>query len=43
VTRRRADQRDPAEFDRVSGDPVALEREAALVARRPKQLILRVD
>jgi trehalose 6-phosphate synthase len=34
---------DPAEFDRVSGDPAVLEREAALAARRPRQLILRVD
>jgi len=34
---------DPAEFDRLSGDPAVLEREAGLVARRPEQLVLRVD
>ena len=34
---------DPAEFDRLRADPVVLEREAALVARRPEQLVLRVD
>ena len=34
---------DPAEFDRLRGDPAVLEREAALVARRPEQLVLRVD
>ena len=34
---------DPAEFDRLREDPAVLEREAALVARRPKQLVLRVD
>jgi trehalose 6-phosphate synthase len=34
---------DPAEFDRLRDDPVVLEREAALVARRPEQLVLRVD
>ena len=34
---------DPAEFDRLREDPVVLEREAALVARRPEQLVLRVD
>ena len=34
---------DPAEFDRLSEDPAVLEREAALVARRPEQLVLRVD
>jgi trehalose 6-phosphate synthase len=34
---------DPAEFDRLSDDPAVLEREAALVARRPEQLVLRVD
>src|SRR5262245_58845522 len=34
---------DPSEFDRLGGDPGVLEREAALVARRPAQLVLRVD
>src|SRR5262249_32308166 len=34
---------DPAEFDRLREDPAVLEREAALVARRPEQLVLRVD
>ena len=34
---------DPAEFDRLRSDPGVLEREAALVARRPEQLVLRVD
>jgi trehalose 6-phosphate synthase len=34
---------DPAEFDRLRGDPGVLEREAGLVARRPEQLVLRVD
>ncbi len=34
---------DPGEFGRLSEDPSVLEREAALVARRPEQLILRVD
>jgi trehalose 6-phosphate synthase len=34
---------DPAEFDRLRGDPAVLEREAALVARRTEQLVLRVD
>jgi trehalose 6-phosphate synthase len=34
---------DPAEFDRLGADPAVLEREAALVARRPEQLVLRVD
>ena len=34
---------DAAEFDRLRGDPEVLEREAALVARRPEQLVLRVD
>ena len=34
---------DPAEFDRLGVDPAVLEREAALVARRPEQLVLRVD
>jgi len=34
---------DPAEFDRLRDDPAVLEREAALVARRPEQLVLRVD
>ena len=34
---------DAAEFDRLSTDPGVLEREAALVARRPEQLVLRVD
>jgi trehalose 6-phosphate synthase len=34
---------DPADFDRLREDPVVLEREAALVARRPEQLVLRVD
>jgi trehalose 6-phosphate synthase len=34
---------DPAEFDRLGDDPGVLEREAALVARRPEQLVLRVD
>jgi trehalose 6-phosphate synthase len=34
---------DPAEFDRLRDDPGVLEREAALEARRPEQLVLRVD
>jgi trehalose 6-phosphate synthase len=34
---------DPPEFDRLRDDPVVLEREAALVARRPERLVLRVD
>jgi trehalose 6-phosphate synthase len=34
---------DPGEFDRLARDPAVLEREAALVARRPEQLVLRVD
>jgi trehalose 6-phosphate synthase len=33
----------PAEFERLREDPAVLEREAALVARRPEQLVLRVD
>jgi trehalose 6-phosphate synthase len=34
---------DAAEFDRLRDDPGVLEREAALVERRPEQLVLRVD
>jgi trehalose 6-phosphate synthase len=34
---------DPGEFDRLRDAPDVLEREAALVARRPEQLVLRVD
>jgi trehalose 6-phosphate synthase len=34
---------DPAEFDRLRVDPAVLEREEALVARRPEHLVLRVD
>jgi trehalose 6-phosphate synthase len=34
---------DPAEFDRLRDDSAVLEREAALAARRPEQLVLRVD
>jgi trehalose 6-phosphate synthase len=34
---------DPAEFDRLGGDPAVLEREAVLTARRPERLVLRVD
>jgi trehalose 6-phosphate synthase len=34
---------DPAEFERLRDDPAVLELEAALVARRPEQLVLRVD
>jgi trehalose 6-phosphate synthase len=34
---------DAAEFDRLRDDPGVLERETALVARRPEQLVLRVD
>jgi trehalose 6-phosphate synthase len=34
---------DPAEFDRLRDDPTVLEREEALVTRRPDQLVLRVD
>jgi trehalose 6-phosphate synthase len=34
---------DPEEFERLRTDPAVLEREAALVARRPEQLVLRVD
>jgi trehalose 6-phosphate synthase len=34
---------DTAEFERLQSDPAVLEREAALVERRPEQLVLRVD
>jgi len=34
---------DAAEFERLREDPAVLEREAALVARRPELLVLRVD
>jgi trehalose 6-phosphate synthase len=34
---------DAAEFDRLREDPAVLEREATLAARRPQQLVLRVD
>jgi trehalose 6-phosphate synthase len=34
---------DAAEFDRLREDPAVLEREATLAARRPEQLVLRVD
>jgi trehalose 6-phosphate synthase len=34
---------DPAEFERLRDDLAVLEREAALMARRPEQLVLRVD
>jgi trehalose 6-phosphate synthase len=34
---------DAAEFDRLREDPAVLEREASLTARRPEQLVLRVD
>jgi trehalose 6-phosphate synthase len=34
---------DPAEFERLREDPGVLEREAALAAGRPEQLVLRVD
>jgi trehalose 6-phosphate synthase len=34
---------DPAEFDRLRDDSAVLEREEALAARRPEQLVLRVD
>ncbi|HEX4324606.1 MAG TPA: trehalose-6-phosphate synthase, partial [Gaiellaceae bacterium] len=34
---------DPAEFDRLRQDPAVREREEALAARRPEQLVLRVD
>jgi len=34
---------DAAEFERLRGDAAVLEREAALVARRPELLVLRVD
>jgi trehalose 6-phosphate synthase len=34
---------DPGEFDRLREDPAVLEREATLAARRPEQLVLRVD
>ena len=34
---------DPAEFDRLREDRGVLEREAALTARRPEQLVVRVD
>jgi trehalose 6-phosphate synthase len=34
---------DAAEFDRLREDPAVLERESALVARRPERLVLRVD
>jgi trehalose 6-phosphate synthase len=34
---------DAADFDRLREDPTVREREAALAARRPEQLVLRVD
>jgi trehalose 6-phosphate synthase len=34
---------DAADFERLREDPGVLEREAGLVARRPEQLVLRVD
>ena len=34
---------DVAEFERLRDDPVVLEREATLAARRPEKLVLRVD
>jgi trehalose 6-phosphate synthase len=34
---------DASQFDRLREDPEVLEREAALSARRPQQLVLRVD
>jgi trehalose 6-phosphate synthase len=34
---------DPEEFDRLRDEPAVLERETALVERRPEQLVLRVD
>jgi trehalose 6-phosphate synthase len=34
---------DTGEFERLREDPAVLEREAALVVRRPEQLVLRVD
>jgi trehalose 6-phosphate synthase len=34
---------DAAEFERLRHDPAVLEREEELVARRPEQLVLRVD
>jgi trehalose 6-phosphate synthase len=34
---------DPGEFERLRRDPAVLEREATLAARRPEQLVLRVD
>jgi trehalose 6-phosphate synthase len=34
---------DAEEFDRLREDPAVLEREAVLAARRPEQLVLRVD
>jgi trehalose 6-phosphate synthase len=34
---------DPSQFDRLREDPAVLEREAALVERRPEKLVLRVD
>jgi trehalose 6-phosphate synthase len=34
---------DAAEFERLRRDPAVLERETALAARRPEQLVLRVD
>ena len=34
---------DAAQFDRLREDPAVLEREQALVARRPEMLVLRVD
>jgi len=34
---------DVDEFDRLPGEPAVLERETALAARRPEQLVLRVD
>jgi trehalose 6-phosphate synthase len=34
---------DPAEFDRLARESAVVEREGALVARRPEQLVVRVD
>jgi trehalose 6-phosphate synthase len=34
---------DSTEFERLRDDPAVLEREAALAARRPEQVVLRVD
>jgi trehalose 6-phosphate synthase len=34
---------DPAEFERRSDDPVVLQRQAEIEARRPEQLVVRVD